>query len=221
MNGLYDWLYNRRKVQFSYGRANPLSKRPITIEDLYQIKTIEDPRLSPDGQWIAYVLVTPDKMDNGYKRNIWLVPTGGGEPVQLTRSGKDSQPRWSPDGKLLAFTSARDKKPQIYLLPVAAPGGEPRALTSMSNGATTPVWSPDGTRIAFLAQMNADERAKEDSGEEDRFQEGRQEDGQESQQEGREEGCSQGRRPQAPRQRRTEARSCRKVPRRSSRRDAL
>src|SRR5690606_27567179 len=108
-----------------------------------------------------------DRVENTYKRNIWLAPTDGGKPVQVTRSGKDSQPRWSPDGATLAFVSARNEKPQIYLLPVSAPGGEPRPLTSMPNGASDPDWSPDGTRIAFLAAMNAEERAKEDRGEKD------------------------------------------------------
>ncbi len=137
-------------------------KQPITAEDLYRITSVEDPRISPDGRWIAYVQVTTDKLDNGYKRNIWLVSTEGGSPLQLTRSGKDSQPRWSPDGRFLAFTSSRDEKPQVYLLPVTTPGGEPRALTSMPNGANNPSWSPDSTRIAFLAAMNAEARTRED-----------------------------------------------------------
>jgi dipeptidyl aminopeptidase/acylaminoacyl peptidase len=146
------------------------TKRPITAEDLYQIVYIEDPRVSPGGAWIAYVHVTADKLENGYNRNIWLAPTGGGELVQLTRGGKDSQPRWSPAGDALAFISKRggeDAKPQIYVLRVAAPGGEARALTKLPNGASDPAWSPDGKQIAFLAPMNAAERAKEDAGEED------------------------------------------------------
>jgi dipeptidyl aminopeptidase/acylaminoacyl peptidase len=142
-------------------------KKPITVDDLHRIVTIEDPRISPDGRYIAYVQVTVDKFDNGYKRTIWLAQTDGSGTIQITRSGKDSQPRWSPDGKTLAFTSARDEKPQIYLLRIGEPGGEPRALTSMSNGASSPSWSPDGTQIAFLAGMNADARAKEDRNEED------------------------------------------------------
>lgn len=142
-------------------------KQKITAEDLYRITQVEDPRISPNGRWIAYVQVSVDKMDNGYKRNIWLVSTDGGDPLQLTRSGKDSQPRWSPDGGMLAFTSGRDEKPQIYLLRIGEPGGEARALTSMANGATSPAWSPDGTHIAFLAGMNAEGRAKEDRNEED------------------------------------------------------
>lgn len=142
-------------------------KRPIAVDDLYKITLIEDPRVSPDGQWIAYVQVTVDKMENGYKRNIWLVDVHGGKPIQLTRAGKDSQPRWSPDGQTLAFVSGRDKKPQIYLLRVTSPGGEARALTSVPNGASSPAWSPDGTQIAFLSNMSADERAKEDRGDEE------------------------------------------------------
>jgi dipeptidyl aminopeptidase/acylaminoacyl peptidase len=138
-------------------------KRFITPDDIYSIKSVEDPRFSPDGNWIAYVLVTPDKLENSYSRNIWVVATAGGKPLQLTRSGKDSQPRWSPDGQFLAFTSTRSEKPQIYLLPLQQPGGEARALTNMLNGANNPAWSPDGKRMAFLSAMNAQERAQEDS----------------------------------------------------------
>jgi dipeptidyl aminopeptidase/acylaminoacyl peptidase len=143
------------------------SRKPITAEDLYRLTYVEDPRISPDGRWIAYVQVTVDKMDNGYKRNLWLVPTGDGTAIQITRSGKDSHPRWSPDGRWLAFVSGRDDKPQIYLLRIGEPGGEARALTSMPNGAASPEWSPDGSHIAFLAGMNAALRAKEDRAEED------------------------------------------------------
>lgn len=140
-------------------------KRPIEIEDLYKIVYAEDPQISPDGRWVAFVRTQPDKMENGYKRTIWLYPTEGGDPLQLTRGGKDSNPRWSPDGKTLAFVSARNDIPQIYLLPVDVPGGEARVLTSAANGAMAPVWSPDGTHVSYLAPMNADERSKEDSGE--------------------------------------------------------
>ncbi|MBN8593823.1 MAG: S9 family peptidase [Anaerolineae bacterium] len=143
------------------------SRKPITAEDLYRMTYVEDPRISPDGRWIAYVQVTVDKMDNGYKRNLWLVPTLDGTPIQITRTGKDSTPRWSPDSRWLAFVSGRDDKPQIYLLRIGEPGGEARALTSMPNGASSPEWSPDGSQIAFLAGMNAALREKEDRGEED------------------------------------------------------
>lgn len=140
-------------------------KRPITIDDLYRIVNLESPRVSPDERWIAYVQETVDKLENGYKRYIWLAPTVGGTPIQLTRGGQDSQPCWSPDGKTLAFTSVRGTKPQVYLISVAEPGGEAYPLTNMRNGASNPVWSPNGKLIAFLSPMDADERAQEDRGE--------------------------------------------------------
>ncbi len=141
-------------------------KLPITVDDLHRITTLEDPRISPDGQWIAYVQVTIDRMDNAYKRSIWLISTAGGKPLQITRSGKDYEPRWSPDGNMLAFVSSRDKKPQIYLLRMTAPAGEARPLTSLPNGASNIAWSQDSSRITFLSRLNAAERAYEASGEE-------------------------------------------------------
>ncbi len=142
------------------------SKRPITAEDLNRIHYVQDPQISPDGRFVAFVKVTPDPLEKSYKRNIWLLPLPHGEAFQLTRGDKDGQPRWSPDSSQLAFVSGRGDKPQIFLLPTAAPGGEARALTAMVNGAHSPDWSPDGARIAFLAPMSEDERAKEDAGEE-------------------------------------------------------
>lgn len=142
------------------------TKRPIAVDDLYKLNYVEDPQISPDGKWIAFVRVTVDKGDNGYKRNIWMsTAEGQSKPRQLTRSGKDSSPRWSPDSNTLAFVSGRDGKPQIYLLGMDIAGGEARALTSMKNGANSPDWSPDGAKIAFLSSTTAEEREKEDKDE--------------------------------------------------------
>ncbi|GAB4510129.1 MAG: S9 family peptidase [Anaerolineae bacterium] len=136
-------------------------KRPIEVDDLYALQTVEDPQFSPDGRWIAFVRVQVDKMDNGYKRNIWLRAVEGDQLIQVTRGGKDSTPRWSPDGKWLAFVSGRAERPQIYLLPITAPGGEARAFTSLPNGAVFPAWSPDSQQIAFLSGLTAEERARD------------------------------------------------------------
>ena len=137
--------------------------RPITAEDLNRIHYVQDPQISPDGQYVAFVHVQPDPLEKTYKRNIWLYRLAGGDAFQLTRGNKDSQPRWSPDGSQLAFASARNDKPQIYLLPTAGIGGEARALTDMANGAHSPDWSPDGRQIAFLTPTSAEERAQENN----------------------------------------------------------
>ncbi len=144
------------------------SKVPITAEDLNRIHYVQDPQISPDGRFVAFVKVSPDPLERGYKRNIWLFPLGGGEAFQLTRGDKDSRPSWSPDGKNLAFVSTRGDKAQVYLLPTNGVGGEARALTNMKNGAHSPAWSPDGTQIAFLAPENEDERGSAPTEDSDR-----------------------------------------------------
>jgi dipeptidyl aminopeptidase/acylaminoacyl peptidase len=142
-------------------------KRPIEIEDLARIIDIEDPQVSPDENWVAYVERKIDLFENVYNTNIWLAPTDGGEHIRLTQNNSDSQPRWSPDGQTLAFVSARSGKAQVYLLRLTALGGEAFAITKHANGAHSPVWSPDGAQIAYLAPSDADERLREASTEQD------------------------------------------------------
>lgn len=135
----------------------------FTVDDLYELGWLEDPRLSPDGSMAAAVWVTVDRVNNGYRRQIVLVPTAGGPLRRFTRGKQDRQPRWSPDSKWLAFVSNRDdERGQIYVIPVD--GGEARQVTSMPNGASDPAWSPDGRWLAFLSPVNAEEQAREDSG---------------------------------------------------------
>ncbi|MBL8096018.1 MAG: S9 family peptidase [Anaerolineales bacterium] len=142
-------------------------KKPITPDALYQLKHVEDPQLSPDGRWVAYVVRTQAKLDNAYERHIWLLDLAdrAATPRQFTFGAKsDLAPRWRPDGTALAFVSLRGGKPQVYYIALA--GGEAWALTSSANGAVNPVWSPDGKQLAYLSDVNADERQAEDEGKE-------------------------------------------------------
>jgi len=143
----------------------PPNNRLITPEDLYQLAWVEDPQISPHSTWVAFVKLTVDQIHNDYHRALWLIPTAGGEPRQFTSgTHQDYSPRWSPDGRQIAFVSTRadNNKPQIYL--IGLNGGEARKLTDMRQGATDPAWSPDGTHIAFLSRSNVAERRDEDRG---------------------------------------------------------
>ena len=115
---------------------------------------IGDPQISPDGQWIAYTVATSDVDANRLVSDIWVIATNGGEPKQLTRGGTDERPRWSPDGRKIAFVSAPDGTPQVYWISVA--GGEASRLTSVSGGAANEIWSPDGKSIAFVERVYPD-----------------------------------------------------------------
>jgi dipeptidyl aminopeptidase/acylaminoacyl peptidase len=139
--------------------------RLLTPEDFYALKLVEDVRISPDGSRIAYVQVEVDREAYEYRRSIWIMPVEGGEPLHFTTGAHDSSPRWSPDGRMLAFVrkpasgvkpksaEERDKgigSPQIWLIPLD--GGEAQQLTFRRDGASGPVWSPDGGQIAFTAK---------------------------------------------------------------------
>jgi len=129
-------------------------KRPMTFDDLVAMHRVSDPQMSPDGRYIAYTVATPDREANRVAPNIWIVSTSGGEPRQLTRGGSDQRPRWSPDGKTIAFVSARDGAQQVYWISLA--GGEATRLTSLSGGADNELWSADGKTIAFVSSVYPD-----------------------------------------------------------------
>jgi dipeptidyl aminopeptidase/acylaminoacyl peptidase len=122
----------------------------MTVEDVIALKSVNDAQISPDGQWVAYTVTHADLEQNANDADIWLVSTKGSEPVRLTTNKKnDTSPRWSPDGRRLAFVSARDDKPQIYLM--SPFGGEPERLTETKGGVRQFVWSPDGKSIAYVS----------------------------------------------------------------------
>lgn len=144
-----------------------MSTRTITADDLLALKWISDPQVSPDGTRVVYVLTVVDRDADTYRSHLWMLPADGGPARQFTSGAhRDSSPRWSADGRAIAFLSDRGapaadghKKPkQIYVIP--ADGGEAVPLTTGNLRPSTPAWAPDGQTIAFVGKP---EREKDDS----------------------------------------------------------
>ncbi len=144
--------------------APAAAPRKITEKDLFDFVWIGDPQISPDGAQAVYVRVVVNKKKEGYDTSLWIVPTSASEPPrQLTSGPHDSGPRWSPDGKSVAFMRSVEKDgkpqpPQLALLPMT--GGDAFVFTDLPKGAGGPVWSPDGKSIVFASSSNPEDLAK-------------------------------------------------------------
>ncbi len=132
-----------------------VKKRPMQIDDLFKLKRVADPQISPDGKHVVYQVTTVDLEGNKSSTVLYLAATDGKTPPkQLTNPNgkKDTHPRWSPDGQTVLFESTRGGTGQLYTIQPFA-GGEATKITSVSTGAGTAIWSPDGKAIAFVSNI--------------------------------------------------------------------
>ncbi|HEX8144520.1 MAG TPA: S9 family peptidase [Pyrinomonadaceae bacterium] len=154
-------------------------RRGVTPEDYYGFEFLREPRISPDGKLVAYVLTTIDRKQNRRNSSIWLATTDGTRaPWQFTTSPQSSSsPQWSPDGQYLAFISSRPAgtdaatgdsasagnrpKNQVYILSMS--GGEARRVTDLKNGVDNFQWSPDGQRLAVLSRIGPSDSRPENT----------------------------------------------------------
>ncbi len=141
-------------------------RRAIRATDLYRLKTVADPQRAPDGRWVAYTVTSLDSAKDKSDADLWMTRWDGAETVRLTWSPEsESSPRWSPDGRYLAFVSGRQegKGGQLWLLDRR--GGEAQRVTQVKGGISGYAWSPDGGRIVIGMEEETDSLARRDTGE--------------------------------------------------------
>ena len=143
----------------------PPAKHGMTLDDLTRLLRVGAPQVSPDGQWVAYTVAQVDPEDDKTVTHLWMVSWDGAQDIQLT-FGKDSAsgPRWSPDGRYLAFTSGRDGGPakgsQVWLLDRR--GGEAQQLTNVKQDLGGFRWSPDSKQLLLTLQAKDEPEAGSD-----------------------------------------------------------
>src|SRR2546426_1264617 len=131
--------------------AADASRHVPTIDELLTIKSVGGAQIATDGKWVAYTVGYGDFKQDAFVTQIWLAEVGTGRTVQLTRGEKSSSnPKWSPDGEWLSFTSNRlEDKNQIFAINPA--GGEAVQLTKSETSISNFAWSEDGHNIAYTA----------------------------------------------------------------------
>jgi dipeptidyl aminopeptidase/acylaminoacyl peptidase len=129
--------------------------RTLTGADLFALEVAADPQISPDGRWIAYIRRSGDIMTDRMRASIWLIDTKTGVQTPLvTGTGSHGSPRWSPDGRRLAYVSSSEGSAQLFVRWMD--GGASARITGLPDAPGALAWSPDGTRIAFVAKVPDD-----------------------------------------------------------------
>ena len=132
----------------------PAEARLLQPQDTAALRGVNDPQLSPDGRWVVYTVHTTDVEKDKHATNLWLASVDGSSNRALTFGDKNqSGPRWSPDGKRLAFLSGRgdeDKGDQLWILDMA--GGEAHQVTALKGDVGDFAWAPDGQHLVLVVQ---------------------------------------------------------------------
>jgi len=141
--------------------STPPPPRAITVDDVFEIREVRDPQIAEDGKWVAYTVSTASLKEDKTETRIWMAPAGGGDAIVMTAEDvSSSHPRWSPDGKYLAFLSQRNEgKTQVWLL--NRMGGEAQRLTDAAQDVDDFAWSPDSKRLVIILRDPSPEELDE------------------------------------------------------------
>jgi len=139
-------------VVFAVAALAQPARHSLTLDDIQKIREVRDPQCSPDGKWVAYVVGTTDTKDDKHDSDVWMVSYDGKTNLRVTSSTEaETSPRWSPDGRYLAFQSSRPGKArgnQVWLMDRR--GGEAQQLTDIKGRLQGYEWSPDSKRLALV-----------------------------------------------------------------------
>ncbi len=164
-------LFLTLALSLTFAALPAAADRALTVDDFFAIKNVDDPHIRPDGEWVAYTVKTSDLDKDESEKALWMVPTSGdgsdAAPWRLTAPGSSaSSPRWSPDGKRLAFLSSRksgdeDAETQVWAFDLR--GGDAQPLSEVKQGVDGFEWSPDGERLLLEITDPKPEDLLEDS----------------------------------------------------------
>jgi dipeptidyl aminopeptidase/acylaminoacyl peptidase len=137
--------------------AQSSAKHFLSIDDIAQLQAIDDPRCSPDGEWVAYTVTTNDLKADKRRSAVWMVRWDGTQDLQVSYGpGTDDSPRWSPDGRYLSFLSDRPDGTKSQVWVIDRRGGEAHALTRVDESIDDYAWSPDGKQLVLVMRESVD-----------------------------------------------------------------
>ncbi|MGH8252733.1 MAG: TolB family protein, partial [Steroidobacteraceae bacterium] len=133
--------------------APATTKRALNADDFYLMESVSEAQLSPDVRWIAYLVTTSDREADEEQTALWMVSWDGTQHLRLTAPAEStSAPRWSPDGRYLSYLAKPNDAEHSQVMLLDRRGGEPRALTKVTDDINHYEWSPDGQRIVLAME---------------------------------------------------------------------
>jgi dipeptidyl aminopeptidase/acylaminoacyl peptidase len=137
--------------------AAPATRHPFSPEDFFRVQDVSEPQVSPDGLWVAYVVASNDRDSDEARNAIWMASWDGKEHIALTPSADGTdKPRWSPDGRYLAFIATPAGSDQSQIMLLDRRGGDARQLTNVSGDISAYAWAPDGKRLVIALEHGVD-----------------------------------------------------------------